>query len=89
MDTFDCGPDNYLVKVTVEMKDGRVFEETRDDNESMFEYPTREFLKTKFWDQFETFGALPKAVGEKIIELSDRIETLPDMREYTELLCLG
>ena len=47
-----------------------------------------EFLLKKFWDQFNAFGKLPRANGEKIIELAGRIETLSDMREFTELLTL-
>ncbi|NLN06679.1 MAG: MmgE/PrpD family protein [Firmicutes bacterium] len=88
MNTFDCEPGKMMVKVVVEMKDGRVFEEIRDYNQAMFEYPSKEFIERKFWDQFNAFGKLPKSVGEKIIELAGRIETLTDMREYTELLTL-
>ena len=64
------------------------FEDIEDYSAAMHTYPTREFLLGKFWDQFNTFGKLPKSTGEKIIELADKIETLTDMREYTDLLVL-
>ena len=77
-----------MMKVVVEMKDGGVYEDTEDYGGSMHDYPSRDFLIQKFWDQFNAYGKLPKCAGEKIIQLADRIETLPDMREYTQLLTL-
>ena len=88
MEVFDSGSAKSLMKVIVEMKDGAVYEDIQDYGGSMHDYPTREFLLAKFWDQFDTFGKLPHSVGEKIVELADRIETLDDMREYTQLLTL-
>ncbi|MCI8895120.1 MAG: MmgE/PrpD family protein [Lachnospiraceae bacterium] len=89
LDTYhnDAGTD--FLKAQVEMTDGRVFEAEEDFVGSMFAYPSREFLEKKFWDQFHAFGRLPRAVGEKIIELAGRIDTLEDMREYTSLLTVG
>ena len=55
----------------------------------MHDYPSREFLLQKFWGQFNAFGKLPRSVGEKIVELAGKIETLSDMREYTQLLTLS
>jgi hypothetical protein len=75
-----------MYKATVEMKDGRVFEEIQDYNAAFASYPERDVILGKFWDQFNTFGKLQKSTGEKIIELAEKIETLADMREYTELL---
>lgn len=77
-----------MMKVIVEMKDGAVYEDLQDYGGSMHDYPSREFLLQKFWDQFNAYGKLPKSVGKKIVELADKIETLPDMREYTQLLTL-
>lgn len=88
MGTFETDGDAKLMKIVVEMKDGKVFEDIEDYSAAMHTYPTREFLLGKFWDQFNTFGKLPKSTGEKIIELADKIETLTDMREYTDLLVL-
>ena len=88
MDTFEAEGGAKLMKMVVEMKDGNVFEDIQDYASSMYAYPTREFLISKFWDQFDTFGKLPKSRGEKIIELADKIEKLDDMREYTDLLVL-
>lgn len=88
MEVFDSGSQKSLMKVVVEMKDGGVYEDIQNYGDSMHVYPTREFLLGKFWDQFDTFGKLPKSVGEKIVELADHVETLEDMREYTSLLVL-
>lgn len=88
MGIYDCTPGMMMMKAVAEMKDGRVFTAELDYNQQMNNYPTREFLLKKFWDQFNAFGKLPKSTGEKIIELAGKIETLSDMREYTELLIL-
>lgn len=88
IDTYPCPSKNDIYKAQAEMKDGRIFEAEADFVGEMFKYPSREFLEKKFWDQFNAFGKLPRAVGEKIIELADRVETLTDIREYTELLTL-
>ena len=86
MDVFEDPNGTPLMKVTVEMKDGRVFEAVYHYSASMHEYPTKEFIESKFRAQVAAFGKLPKANEDKIIELASRIETLSDMREYTELL---
>ena len=88
MDTYTVPGGLPVYKGSVELKDGRVFEAEADFIKEMFLYPSKEFLVQKFWDQFNAFGKLPKSVGEKIIELAGRIETLKDMREYTELLTI-
>ena len=77
-----------MMKVIVEMKDGASFEAIEDYGASMHDYPAREFLVQKFWDQFNAYGKLPKSTGEKIVALADKIETLSDMREYTQLMVL-
>lgn len=86
MEVFDCEDGKRQMKIIVEMKDGAVYEDVEDYGGSMHAYPSREFLEKKFWDQFNAFGKLPEATGKKIIELAGKIETLADMREYTELL---
>ncbi len=88
MEVFECEEGKSMMKVVVEMKDGTVYEDVQDYGGSMHAYPSREFLLRKFWDQFNAYGKLPRAVGEKIVELAGKIETLADMREYTELLTL-
>ena len=88
LDTFECKPGMMEYKAIVEMKDGRVFEEVQNYDTVASTYPTREFIESKFRDQFSAFGKLPKSNGEKIIELAAKIETLSDMREYTEVLSI-
>ena len=88
MDTYTVPDGMPVYKGHVELKDGRVFTAEADFIKEMFLYPSKEFLVQKFWDQFNAFGKMPKSVGEKIIELAGRIETLKDMREYTELLTI-
>lgn len=88
MDTYAAASKDAVLKAEVEMMDGRVFKAEERFVGAMFEYPTKEFLEKKFWDQFNAFGKLPRAVGEKLIELAGRIDTLEDMREYTELLTI-
>ncbi len=86
MDTYTSSHSEPVYKGRVEMEDGHIFEAEADFIKEMFYYPSKEFLLEKFWDQFHAFGRLPDAVGKKIIEMADRIETVKDMREYTELL---
>ena len=88
MENFKAENDEKLLKLVVEMKDGKVFESVQNYSASMHAYPDKDFLIGKFWDQFNAFGKLPKATGEKILELAYRIEELDDMREYTDLLVL-
>ena len=73
--------------VRVIMNNGDVYEHTQDAN-TMHSYPEREFLIGKFMDQFRAFGRLPDASGRKIVDLALNIESVRDMREYTELLVL-
>lgn len=89
MEVFCCEPGCSKMKVMVEMKDGSIYEAMEDYGASMHDYPSREFLIDKFWSQFNACGTFPKSVGEKIINLASRIETLNDMREYTQLLTSG
>ncbi len=85
--TFDVfNADTPLLKVVVEMEDGREFFSIKDYAGSMHEYPSHEFLVSKFTSQAEASGIMTGAKIKKIIELAGRIETLEDMREYVELL---
>lgn len=88
MEQYDSPDGVQRIKATVETVHGDVLTAEADYAAAMSEYPTKEFLKEKFWDQFHAFGKLPDSVGEKIIELCDRIETLPDVREFTQLLTI-
>lgn len=87
MDIYEPASGGKKMKVWIMMRDGRTLE-AEEDFMAMVKYPSKQVLADKFWDQFNTFGRLPKRNGEKLIELSSRIEELKDMREYTELLCI-
>jgi 2-methylcitrate dehydratase PrpD len=84
----DGAPVARGMRVRVTMKNGNIYEHTQDAAEAMHTYPTKELLVEKFKDQFNAYGKLPKANAEKIIELACNIETIKDMREFTELLVL-
>lgn len=88
MDVYECAPGRQMMKAMVEMADGSAIECEEDYIGSMYAYPSKEFLREKFLDQFRAFGRLPESVGQKLIELAGRVEQLEDMREYTELLVL-
>ena len=86
MDVYSTGG-RPMMKVSVEMTDGSTLA-AEEDFFVMAKYPDRETLLAKFRDQFNAFGRLPKANGEKIIELAAKIDEVADMREFTEVLCL-
>ena len=88
MDVYDCAPGSQMMKAVVDMADGSSITCETDYIGSMYAYPSKEFLREKFLDQFRAFGRLPENVGQKIIELAGRVEQLDDMREFTELLVL-
>jgi len=85
MDVYDAGG-KAMLKVSVEMKDGREFSHEEDYAAAMAMHPGREFLEEKFRDQAAAAGKVSKAAADKIIELNSKLETLSDMREYTSLL---
>lgn len=89
MEQYGSPDGRQKLKASLETADGAVLSAEVDYMDAMSSRPSREMLEAKFWDQFQTFGKLPRPVGEKIIELSGKIETLADMREYTRLLTLG
>jgi hypothetical protein len=84
----DGTPVTRGMRIRVTMNSGDVYEHTQDAGEAMHAYPSREFLVSKFMDQFNAFARLPKANAEKIVDLALNIEKIRDMREYTELLVL-
>ena len=88
VDVYECAPGAQMMKGVVELSDGSTLECELDYAAAMHAYPTKEFLREKFFDQFRTFGKLPDSVGEKIAELCAKAEQLDDMRELTELLVL-
>ena len=79
--------DPNTICVTITEKDGskHVVEKTSKDF-SMHDYPTREQLVAKYWDQIDAYGLLTHAAAQKAIDLVDHLEDLEDMRELTELL---
>lgn len=87
--TFDVfEADVPLLRVEVEMFDGRIFSSEMDYSKSMHEYPSHEFLVEKFKAQAEASGIMNSAKIEKIIELAGKLEEIEDLREYTELISL-
>ena len=88
MGVYECTPGYKMMKAVVDMTDGSSLTAEADYSAAMYDYPSKEFLEAKFMDQFNTFGKLPKANAEKIIELCAKVEELPDLRELTELLVL-
>jgi hypothetical protein len=75
-----------VIKVVVDMIDGRSFASERDYAESMHEYPTRESIEEKFRLQCSAYGNIPPKNVEKLIALDRELENMQDMREYTTLL---
>lgn len=88
MDVYECAPGYQMMKAVIDMTDGTSLEYEMDYNAAMYEYPSKEFLKSKFMSQFNAYGKLPQANADKIIELCAKVDQLPDMRELTELLVL-
>jgi len=75
------------IRVTLTKKDGTKFTATKDSNDfDMHNYPTREQLLNKYWDQVDAYNLISRAKAEKAIELVDHLEDLEDMRELTDLL---
>jgi hypothetical protein len=87
MEIYEPVSGGKKMKVSVVMRDGKTLD-AEEDFMAMQNYPSKQVLEDKFWDQFNTFGRLPRRNGEKLIQLASRIEELKDMREYTELLCV-
>ena len=88
MGVYECEPGRQMMKLVVELADGSSLTAEADYAAAMYAYPGKDFLRDKFLSQFNDFGKLPASVADKIIELCARVETLPDMRELTELLVL-
>jgi len=79
--------DPNTFRVTIKEKSGatHIVEKTSLDF-NMNDYPTREQLLAKYWDQIDAYGLLTYAAANKLIELVDKLEDISDMREITELL---
>ena len=50
----------------------------------MHNYPTREQLLAKYWDQVDAYDLIKHSAAEKLIELVDHLEDIEDMREMVE-----
>ena len=75
------------IRVTVTTRDGKKYVSEKSSSDfSMHDYPTREQLLAKYWDQVNGGGLLKPENARKLIDLVDRLEELPDMREITDLL---
>jgi 2-methylcitrate dehydratase PrpD len=74
------------VRLRVTTRDGRVYEKVQSAETSMHEYPTREEILAKFWDQVDAFHSISKAKAQKIVDMVERLEDVKEMREFTELL---
>lgn len=75
------------IRVTITKKDGSKFVSTKDNNDfNMHDYPTRDQLLNKYWDQIDAYNLISHAKAEKAIDLVDHLEDLEDMRELTDLL---
>ena len=85
MDIYTPADGRPKMKAVAEMYDGQIFE-AEESFFAMDRYPSREELEDKFRNQFDAYGALPEENAEKIIELSQKVDTLQDMRELTQLL---
>ena len=75
------------IRVTITEKDGskHISEKSARDF-SMHDYPSREQLLDKYWDQINGYGLLTHSAANKIIDLVGKLEDISDMREITELL---
>jgi 2-methylcitrate dehydratase PrpD len=75
------------IRVTIVEKDGTKHVATKTSLDfDMHNYPTREQLLGKYWDQINAYGLLTHAKAQKVIELIDNLEELNDLRELTTLL---
>lgn len=75
------------LRATVIEKDGTKHIVTKTSLDfDMHNYPSREQLLLKYWDQINSYGLLTHAKAQKVIDLVDRLEDINDMREITRLL---
>lgn len=73
------------VRLRVVATDGRVLEEY-EPNRTMHNYPTKEELESKFWDQVNAFNNVSESTGKKLLDMIEKIEDVENMKEFTELL---
>ena len=78
------GPGMGLFRIRVTTKDGQVYEKVQDG--ASYQYPTREEILAKFWDQVDAHQSVSRAKAQKILDMIDHIEDVKEMKEYTELL---
>ena len=77
------------IRVIVTTKDGKKYVSEKSSRDfSMHDYPTREQLLAKYWDQVNGGGLLKRENAEKLISLVDHLEDVTDMRSITDLLLL-
>ncbi len=75
------------IRAAVSEKDGTKHIVTKTSLDfDMHNYPSREQLLSKYWDQINSYGLLTHAKAGKVIDLIDRLEDIDDMREITNLL---
>lgn len=75
------------IRVTLTTKDGsRFVAEKSSADFNMHQYPTRDQLLAKYWDQVNASGLLKRENAEKLVDLVDRLEDLEDIRCITDLL---
>ncbi|MGN1016807.1 MAG: hypothetical protein ACI4PL_07395 [Faecousia sp.] len=73
--------------VTVTTRDGQTYVSRKNSRDfSMHNYPTREQLLAKYWDQINAYDLISHSKAEKLIQLVDRLEELDDIRQITDLL---
>ena len=65
--------------------DGQVYEKV-EDSAIAYQYPTREEILSKFWDQVDAYQSVSRAKAQKILDMIDHIEDVKQMKEYTKLL---
>lgn len=78
---------NNQIRVTVTTKDGQRYVTHKNSRDfSMHNYPTREQLLAKYWDQINAYDLISHSKAQELIRLVDRLEELDDIREITDLL---
>lgn len=75
-----------MIRLRVTTKSGAVYENVQNALMVTHQYPTKEELLSKFWDQVHAFGNVRDVEAQKLVELIDRLEYIENMKEITELL---
>lgn len=75
------------IRVTITTRNGEKFISTKCNHDfNLHNYPTREQLLAKYWDQINAYDLISRSHAQKLIDLVDHLEDVQDMREITELL---